>query len=546
MRAIDLAHAAEAIAGETTVAGALARSPDLRGSRAWTVMRGGRLLGAVLREDLVLAARHDLGHLRLLDLLLGGVVRLPQGARVARVARELQRRGRSLVVVGKKPGGAWSVISTPDLPPGTESTPPPTPRLGASLERAISPAARRVLTRLARAARRRGDRVYLVGGVVRDALLGRSTGDVDVLVEGEVDGLAREIGGEVRIHASFHTASLQLDDGSRIDLARARSERYARPGVLPDVAPGTLREDLRRRDFAINAIAVPLGVGGFGGLVDAFGGVEDLRARRLRILHPLSFFEDPTRALRAARLSAELGLRLEPATAQLLNVARDEGAFEQLTPARLRREVVAIFSTARPDLSLRALLDNGLLEVILPGVRRPRGSLEALERLPGVLRGYRKGKAVRGWVVALGLLVRGADAPHIERILRRLGPPRGAGTALRDAASGLSPFLRKLQRRRRWPPSSIHRLCRGKTEEFLLAAAAATSRSDARRAVLRYLDDGTGARLEITGRDLLEAGIPPGPSVARGLEAARMAAMDGRAPTAAEQLRRALRAARSA
>jgi len=546
LRAIDLAHAAEPIAGETTVTRVLAHPPEGRGPRSWTVTGGGRLRGAVLREDLVLAARHDLGRLRLLDLLLGGVVRLPHGASVARVARELQRRGRSLVVVGKKRGGAWSVISTPDLPPGTEATPPPTPRLGAALERAISPGAHRFLKRLARAARRRGDRVYLVGGVVRDALLGRRTGDVDLLVEGDVAGLAREIGGDVRIHAAFHTASLQLDDGSRIDLARARRERYARPGVLPEVAPGRLREDLRRRDFAINAMAVPLGVGGVGGLVDAFGGVEDLRARRLRILHPLSFFEDPTRALRATRLSAELGLRLEPATARLLRVARDEGAFEQLTPARLRREVVAIFSTARPDLALCALLDNGLLEVILPGVRRPRGSLEALARLPSVLRGYRRGKAVHGWVVALGLLVRGTDPPNIERILQRLGPPRAAGAALRDAASGLSPFLRKLQRRRRWPPSSIHRLCRGKTEEFLLAAAAATSRSAARRAVLRYLDGGTAVRIEITGRDLLEAGVPPGPSVARGLEAARMAALDGRAPTAAEQLRRALRAARSA
>jgi tRNA nucleotidyltransferase (CCA-adding enzyme) len=549
LRAIDLAHAAEPVAGETSVARVHARASRRGRRHAWTVMRGSLPLGAVTREDLDLAARHDLGHLRLRDLLLGGVVRLPGGASVDRVARELQRRGRSLVVVGTRRGDGWTVISTSDLPPGIEAAPPPTPRLTAALERAISPGAYVTLKRLARVARRRGEKVYVVGGIVRDALLGRSTHDIDVLVEGEVSGLAREIGGSVRVHAAFHTASLRLDDGSRIDLARARKERYARPGVLPDVDPGSLREDLRRRDFTINAIAVPLRERGFGKPVDAFGGVEDLRARRLRILHPLSFFEDPTRALRAVRLSAELGLRLEPATARLARVARDEGVFDRLSSARLRREVEAIFSMSRPERALRALLDNGLLEVVLPGIRRPRGSLEALSRLPGVLRRYREDspkRTVRGWVVALAVLVRCADPPHVERILQRLEPPRGAGAALRAAASGLSGFLRRLQRMRAWAPSAVHRVCRGETDEFLLAAAAATTRSVVRRAVLRYLGDGPGVRVEITGRDLLDAGVPPGPSVARGLEAARMAVLDGRAPTAAEQLRRALRAARRA
>src|SRR5947208_2631577 len=159
---------------------------------------------------------------------------------------------------------------------------------------------------------------YLVGGAVRDLLLGRPRADIDVAVEGNVEELARRLGGDARTHARFATATVRVD-GLEVDLAATRSETYPHPGALPEVQPASLSDDLARRDFTINAMAVPLGSP--PRLIDPYGGVGDLERGELRILHRRSFADDPTRALRAARYTARYSFALEPETERLLRDA---------------------------------------------------------------------------------------------------------------------------------------------------------------------------------------------------------------------------------
>src|SRR5262249_60908715 len=173
--------------------------------------------------------------------------------------------------------------------------------------------------------------VYLVGGLVRDLLLARpaTVGDLDLIVEGDHGDLARRLaarlGGRVREHPTFLTATVELPGRRRLDIATARRERYLRPGALPEVAAGSIREDLWRRDFSVNALAVRLRPEAWGELLDPTGGGEDLRRKEIRILHPLSFVEDPTRILRAGRFATRLDFRLEPATAPPLPGAAQLG-----------------------------------------------------------------------------------------------------------------------------------------------------------------------------------------------------------------------------
>src|SRR5215213_5895208 len=226
--------------------------------------------------------------------------------------------------------------------------------------------------------------VYLVGGAVRDLLLGRGrSANLDLVVEGDAGTLAAQLGGaEVLEHERFGTATVKVD-GLEVDVAATRTESYARPGALPDVAPGAgIEDDLTRRDFTVNAMAVPIAAGERGAtspeLIDPTGGVADLGAGVLRVLHPASFVEDPTRALRAARYASRLGLSLEPETEQLLRATDLE------TVSADRREAELLRLSAEPQAArgFELLAGWGLVELRPDGAELAARVAEQLAERP--------------------------------------------------------------------------------------------------------------------------------------------------------------------
>jgi tRNA nucleotidyltransferase (CCA-adding enzyme) len=331
---------------------------------------------------------------------------------------------------------------------------------------------------------------------VRDLLLGRDRADMDVAVEGEVAELARRLGGEVRRHERFATATVLLD-GLEVDLAATRSETYPRPGVLPEIRAAPLAADLARRDFSVNAMAVPLA--GDPELIDPHRGLEDLQRGQLRVLHAGSFVDDPTRALRAARYAARYGFALERHTAELCRHTDLSTVSRDRTDAELRK--LAAEPEARRAFEL--LAEWGLLNL----------SPDALE-LAG----------------AVGELT-AADpwrevAPRDEAVLAAaLG--RGAGEA-RELASA-EPAR----------PSEAVERARGRSGvELALARALGAEWLD------RYVSEWRGVRLEIDGNDLISHGVREGPAVGRGLGEALRAKLDGEVHGRAEELHAALAAAR--
>ncbi len=338
--------------------------------------------------------------------------------------------------------------------------------------------------------------VYLVGGAVRDLLLGRGRTDIDLVVEGDAAALAARLGAEVVEHERFATAKARLD-GHELDIASARSESYPSPGALPVVEPAAeVEADLSRRDFTINAMAVPLS--GEPRLIDPHGGQADLEAGLLRILHSRSFEDDPTRALRAARYLTRFGFALESGTAALLS----ETDLGTVSADRRRAELLRVAAETEAPQAFELLGEWGLIEL------QPDGP-ELAARMAALLRERPWSEVVDP---ARAVLAAALDPPGREMELVEAGP-RSPSEAVELA--------------RRFGPADLV-LARIRGAVWLEG----------------YMKEWSAVVLEIDGRDLIDAGIPEGPEVGRGLAAALRRKLDGEVSGRDEELAVALEAAK--
>jgi len=389
-----------------------------------------------------------------------------------------------------------------------------------------------------------GAPAYAVGGFVRDLLLGRPAPDLDLVVEGDgiafARRLAEEVGGTLLVHGGFGTASIEaglapagagLDRMplGRIDVASARREHYATPGALPAVRPASLAEDLRRRDFSVNAMAVALAPDRFGRLLDPLGGQRDVRARRLRSLRPLAFVEDPTRVLRAARYAARLGFRPDGATLAGIRLAVACAPYPALSGQRLWRELELAAAEPRAR-TVFELLVRWNAPTLWNITRCPRGRLADAERLWRWARGA--GVILDPAEVCLVALLIGRPATAIARSLDRLaltGMPR----ARIEAAVQAGALARRLAAPR-LGPSAIDHLLRPVPEPALLGAWLRAG-ARGRRRIQWFLARGRAVRPRLTGRDLLALGVPPGPRVGATLDRLRRLRLDGAVGSLAEE-----------
>lgn len=342
--------------------------------------------------------------------------------------------------------------------------------------------------------------VYVVGGAVRDALLGHPSYDLDLVVEGDVpafaERLAGRLGGRVQTHAAFGTAEI-LYEGGEIDVATARAETYPEPAALPQVRPATLDDDLARRDFTINAIAASLRREDFGRLVDPHHGRADLAARTIRVLHGKSFVDDPTRIFRAIRYENRLGFRMDPETERL---AREGMAgVSRLSNERVREELVALLSEESIPHTLARLAE-------LAGTN---ADVALVERLDALRLELDPGAPL--WRLRLTAIVR--DHPSL---VDRLALRREDQRAVEDAVA-LAPQLEGAT-----DPVEIARIA-GRSPEAALLALAERDSAELRDWFTRL----RSIRLDISGVDLAELGLPESPRVGEVLEELRRRKLRG-------------------
>lgn len=393
----------------------------------------------------------------------------------------------------------------------------------------------RALPAAAELLRRLGDApdVHLIGGAARDILIGAEPGDLDLLVEGGAVTIARRLGGELRVHDRFGTATVRVG-GFCYDIAAARREAYARAGALPEVAPASLEQDLLRRDFSVNAIAIRLSGPRAGELSTAPRALEDLRARRLQVLHDRSFSDDPTRLLRLIRYASRLRFEIEPHTLALARTAVADRALDTVSALRVGAELRLLVRELDPVAGLEQMSALGLDAEIHPGfgLSDPALARRSLGLLPA---------EGRPDVLVLALCVRAIESAELASLLNRLAFGAIERDAIIRVATGAGKLAQSLAGAEL--PSEIAGAVSGAgAGPEAVAIAGALGPAQAARDWLTRL---AHVRLEISGADLLAAGIEQGPAVGRALSAALDAKLDGRADGREAELDRALRAARA-
>lgn len=374
-----------------------------------------------------------------------------------------------------------------------------------------------------------GSRAYLVGGPVRDLMLGRQVVDLDFAVEGEAiplaKALARRLDGQAKAHGRFGTATVLLPDGGSLDLATTRAESYPRPGALPEVRPAALGEDLRRRDFTLNAMALAVNPEEWGQLSDPHGGAGDLQASVLRVLHGQSFRDDPTRLIRGVRLEERLGFRFNAETEALANKAVRSGTFDALTPERLRD---ALFLMLEEPVAARAslrLAELGFWEWFLPGLAPDETTLNRLSETLRSGDSWGGGEVRRPllWLSAILFAVGAGEAARAGARRVRLSPRDAADLRSMVAALALLPEWQAE------PPaaSALVETLRGLPPETPLLFAAAAEEGALRERLEWYAREGRHVRLAIDGSDLLALGYRAGPAIGAALRATLRARLDG-------------------
>lgn len=359
---------------------------------------------------------------------------------------------------------------------------------------------------------------------MRDAFLDRPIVDLDVSVEGDAIALAERIAtrhGAVvdKTHDAFGTATVTLADGSAVDLSTARAETYVEPAALPTVTPASIREDLLRRDFTINAMAAPIEGGGFGPVVDPCGGISDLEARRVRILHSGSFRDDPTRVFRAFRFARRFDFALDKSTSAAAREAASGGVVARLTGARARNEIMAVLREAEAIGALSDLHACGTLTGLATPFPFDADAERTVSRADAFVTGSGSDRPRALLLAWLDALAAGADAlvawlMLTAEVARDLAAISGVRNALAD---GDPRTLR---------PSEWHPLLAGARADILPVIGARYGASVHAVAVAHWVGF-AGLRPFVTGDDLRELGYEPGPSYRPVLQAALDAQLDG-------------------
>ena len=488
------------------------------------VVDGKRLVGGVSREDLDKAVGHHLAHAPVRGIMSSHVVSSSEDATLAEL-RALVTTAEDGRVAVLREDELVGVVSRADLLRELEGT--ATVAVGheesISTELRASPRLTPMLDAVA-ALSDRAEGVYVVGGTVRDLLLGEKSFDVDIAVEGDAIAfaydLAKVLGGRATPHRKFGTAVVSYGDGERIDVVTTRTEFYDAPGALPTVERAGLREDLFRRDFTINAMAASLAARDFGRLVDPFGGRADLEARVLRVLHNLSFIDDPTRIFRGIRYEARYGLVFDEHSARLLRGCIEMGLVGDLSTSRLRDELVTLLEDTGAAGGIRRLGELGADRAIHAHLRGD----EAAAELFACAVALRDELAVDipAWRIGTAALARELTSDEAYDWLERL-KVRHRDVERIVGAITVAPRIVERLRAEQLDPAQVVALAEPFAPDAPLLALAREDRPELREYFARLRD----VRLEISGEDLIALGLAESPRIGEILAEIRRRKLNG-------------------
>jgi len=384
---------------------------------------------------------------------------------------------------------------------------------------------------------------YLVGGLVRDVILKRKNLDVDIVIEGDGIKFARacadRLGAKVRSYPKFGTAVLIMPDGFKIDIATARMEHYESPAAPPVVMLSSLRRDLFRRDFTINTLAVHLNKGHYGTLIDHFGAMRDIKERVLRVLHNLSFVEDPTRILRAIRFEQRFGFRIGKLTESLIQNAVNIHCFENLSGQRLFLELKLILKEEDPVGAIERMHGYHLLKFFSPELRLTEEVGEVLKRIKGILVWFNLlylGVAYKPWKVYFLGLTSSLSDQALSNLAERMEVYEGEIVGMISARQELRQALKEVSRLKEKKHYSLYRIFSPVAPELLLYGMAETRSEKIKKSMSLFFTKLRGTKVSLNGRDLITMGYKPGPLFKEIFDSILEAKLDGDVSTKEDEI----------
>ncbi|MBL7200098.1 MAG: CBS domain-containing protein [Anaerolineae bacterium] len=534
----------------TTVAEA-AEQMRRYGHEGFPVLENGLVVGMLTRREIDRAMRLGLANAPISMYMTKGPIAVHPDDAIETLQQVMIEHGVGQVPVVSDSGQILGIVTRTDLINLLLSTPERRDRrsrreeISDKLAQMISKDKLDLLWQAAECARSLGYALYIVGGFVRDLLLGRENLDIDLVVEGDAIALARRLaeenGGRVRSHAPFGTAKWILQGGESLDLVSARREFYPYPTALPQVERSSIKHDLHRRDFAINTLAIRLDRDHYGELLDFYEGEQDLRNGLIRVLHSLSLVEDPTRILRAVRLEQRLGFQIEPRTREL--IANALGLLPRVSGERIRHELYLLFQEQEPESGLARMQELGILHQIHPGLRcdgwlqdkfrmlrqvmsqwyeqswQPSIVLEEHDTLHGMPLPVNNAPQLYMALLSYRLI-----RPELDDLITQIRLVSDDARLLEEVAS-LRDVLASLQVAE-LPPSKVVRLLEPYSGPAILVAWVATESGRVREHLSHYWQTYRHVKPSLTGNDLKAMGLTPGPVFGRILSALRDARLD--------------------
>ncbi|MBN1642755.1 MAG: CBS domain-containing protein [Anaerolineae bacterium] len=531
------------------------------GHEGFPVVQEGRVVGIVARREIDRAMRLGLENAAIATYMTKGEIAVRPDDPIESLQQVMLDHGVGQVPVVSPGGAILGIVTRTDLIRLLLKTPNEAPlgprreEVARMLDDMVPQHRLSLLWMAADRAQSLGYTLYIVGGFVRDLLLGRPNQDIDLVVEGNAialaKALARQVGGRVRTHARFGTAKWILDGDESLDFVTARTEFYTQATALPQVEPSSIKQDLHRRDFTINTLAIRLDADHRGELLDFFGGEQDVRDGVIRVLHSLSFVEDSTRILRAIRLEQRLGFVIEPRTLELIENALGLLA-RRVSGERIRHELFLLFQEPEPEAGLARMEELHVLRQIHPALICD-GWLQAKFR---ALRAAMPAWYEESWRSApaeeehdglhgtplpannahqlyLALLSYRLILPELDTLCTRLKLAKDDVDLLHEVAA-LKTRIEALQVED-VSPSAVYRLLAPFSGPTVLVTWVATDSSGVREHLARYWQDYRHARPILTGNDLKGMGYSPGPAFGAVLDALRDAHLDGHVSSEEEE-----------
>lgn len=529
------------------------------GYEGFPVVDGHRIIGLLTRRAVDRALDHGLEGIRISEIMEAGSVFVSPTDSIASLQNLMMTSGWGQIPVVDGSSAILGVVTRTDLINHLGHARQLADRraeIAGRMEHALPPALLALVRAVGRIAKDMDLQMYVVGGFVRDLLLGLPTGDMDFVVEGDAIALTRalqrELGGRIRSHGRFGTgkwliapedwmriaeqigvAASPADLPSHIDFVSARREFYAAPTVLPEVERSSIKLDLHRRDFTINTLALSLDPHTFGQLLDFYGGESDLREKRIRVLHSLSFVDDPTRILRAVRLEQRLGFQIGPRTAELIRSATP--LLERVSGDRIRHEIEFILHEARPEDALCRLAEFGVLSSLHP-------DLVCDDWLREKFADLRRAHDEPVWPEAGGDF--DLELPYFALLTYRLAPEviNAVNQRIKVQRRTVTDLERVQQIRaamerlsQPMTPSQIDALLDGAPDRALLPAWVAAPNQTARDHIAAYARHYRHVQPATGGADLIARGLQAGPIYSRVLRALRRARLDGAIDTVEQE-----------